>query len=417
MSLKSSHSKRLSFVTDELPRPGAAGHLAYNHALIAHLAARGHAVTLYLTRPRLPCPILRKPDFAPGGTVAGPRLIQAGGWLIAAEPRAAAASMARMVLPGSTLHLLRSRARRKTRAADVVLGNLIDTADAAWIAAHIASALPDTKPPDAILIDTIFRAPLLDQPLLAGIPSVLVTHDVFHRRHAALSLAGYRIAPPALSREDEAALLRRAATIVAIQPDEARLLRELCPDRTVIAVPMPAPAAPRPAAVRRNPDRLVFVGSDALPNLDGLRWFFGAIWPGLRGARPAIRLDLVGDCAAALGRLPAGVRRLGRLADLAPALHNAALAIAPLRTGSGLKVKLLDYARHGLWTVATHAARTGLAEDVRPPVFVADSPSSFGATILAALAQQPDDSDAIAYIGRHYAADHVFASLTDLLET
>ncbi|HQT85610.1 MAG TPA: glycosyltransferase family 4 protein [Acidiphilium rubrum] len=359
-----------------------------------------------MTRPRLPLPVMRLAKGGPFASVLGPRLVQTGRFLTAAEPRAAGAALARAVLPGRLW-----RGGRQARGNDVVLGAFISDDEAAWIGARIAAA-----PPDFILIDTMFRTRLLDRPELQGMRAVVVTHDLFHRRHAALKMAGYRVEPATLTRQDEAVLLDRAGAIVAIQPEEAAFLRDMCPDRPVITVPMPAATQPRPQGVRRDPDRLVFVGSDTLPNLDGLRWFFDAIWPGLRAARPQIALDLAGDCGIAIGRMPPGVRRLGRLADLAPALHGAALAIAPLRTGSGLKVKLLDYARHGLWTVATNEARTGLACDSRPPIFVADHPATFGATILAALAQQPIEADALAFISRHYAAAQIFAPLTDLLE-
>lgn len=351
---------------------------------------------------------MRIDQAAPFASLAGPRLVRAGRYVAATEPRAAVASIARAVLPGGMMRGARHRHN------DVVLGSYITNDEAGWIARRIAADRPD-----AILIDTVFRAALLERPELGGedrARSVVITHDVFHRRHAALKLAGYRVEPAELSRAQEAAALGRAGALVAIQPDEAGLLREMCPGVQVISVPMPAAPAPRPAGVMRNPDRLVFVGSDNLPNLDGLRWFFEAIWPGLRSGRPSIRLDLAGDCGAAIGRLPSGVRRLGRVADLAPALHRAALAIAPLRAGSGLKVKLLDYARHGLWTVATGEARSGLADDRRAPVFVAESPSSFGATVLAALAQRPEDADALGYVTRHYAAAQIFAPLTALLE-
>jgi succinoglycan biosynthesis protein ExoO len=374
--------------------------------LISHLGARGHRVDVYLTRPRLPMPVMRLAKDGPFATIAGPRLMQVGRFLTALEPRAAGAALARAVLPGRLW-----RGARTGRQADVVLGAFITAEESAWLGARIAGDRPD-----AVLIDTMFRTGLLDRPEVRSLRSVVVTHDLFHRRHAALKMAGYRVEPAVLGRQDEAALLDRAGAIVAIQAEEAVLLREMCPDRPVIVVPMPAAAQPRPDGVTRDPDRLVFVGSDTLPNLDGLRWFFDAIWPGLRAARPSIMLDVAGDCGAAIGRLPAGVRRLGRVADLAPALHRAALAIAPLRTGSGLKVKLLDYARHGLWTVATGEARAGLAADCRPPIFVADQPATFGATILAALAQQPVEADAIAFVSRHYAAAQVFAPLTDLLE-
>lgn len=398
-------ARHFAFVTDELPRPGSAGHLAYNHALIDHLATRGHGVDLYLTRPRLPSPVTRVPRALAGRQISGPNLTQAGEFLIATEPRAAAAALVRAVLPG-ILH-----GHSMQRPNDVILGAPITGAQSEWIGARIAESRPD-----AILIDTIFRAPLLDRPELAGLRSVLVTHDLFHRRHAALSLAGYRVAPARLDRQDEQALLARADALVAIQPQEAALLRAMCPDRTVVTVPMPATPKPRPHTSPRNPDRLVFIGSDTLPNLDGLRWFFAHVWPGLRAARPNIRLDLVGDCGSAIGRLPAGSRQLGRVADLSTSLHRAALAIAPLRTGSGLKVKLLDYARHGLWTVATSEAGAGIAHDDRPPIFIADTPSGFGATILAALTQQPDDDDAISFIARHYAPEQVFGPVTSLLD-
>src|SRR5690348_15960696 len=46
----------LVFITDEVPRPGEAGHLAVNHEIISFFAARGHPVTVLLTRPRLPWP-------------------------------------------------------------------------------------------------------------------------------------------------------------------------------------------------------------------------------------------------------------------------------------------------------------------------------------------------------------------------
>lgn len=401
MSSVESRSRRFSFVTDEWPRAGTAGHLAYNHALISHLVARGHRVDLYLTRPRLPWPVIRNRGPV---AVRGPRLLRFGPWLAAAEPRATAVALLRGIAPAVL------RGARAARVNDVVLGAGITGTEAAWIAARIA-----TDAPDSILIDTIFRAPLLDHPALSGIRSVLITHDLFHRRHAALRLAGYRVAPAELGRADEAALLNRADALIAIQPEEGRLLTGMCPERPVFTVPMPAAPAPRPEGVRRHPERLVFVGSDNLPNLDGLRWFLAQVWPGLRAARPDIRLDLAGDCGAALGRLPPGVRRLGRVSDLAPVLHGAALAIAPLRAGSGLKVKLLDYARHGLWTVATHEACAGLAPDTRLPVFVADTASNFGATILAALTQRAEEEDALSYVRRHYAAARVFAPLDTLL--
>ncbi|HET9146634.1 MAG TPA: glycosyltransferase family 4 protein [Acetobacteraceae bacterium] len=375
-----------------------------NWALIAHLTGRGHEVDILLTRPRLPRPLTRLPGNV---GVSGPRLWRAGSWVMAAEPRAALAGLARAILPSRAIRDM----RRASGGADAVLGAFPTAAQAAWCGERIAASRPD-----AILIDTIFRAPVLDHPGLAGIPSALIAHDVFHRRHAALRLAGYRVEPPVLTRQDEAELLGKANALVAIQEAEAELLRDLCPGLPVISAPMPAIPCPRPEPVERDKRRLVFVGSDSLPNLDGLNWFLAEIWPLLALHRSGITLDLVGDSGMVLGGLPEGVHRLGRQPDLAEPLHQAALAIAPLRVGSGLKIKLLDYARHGLWTVATPPSLEGFAPDPAAPFIRGEGAVDFAEAILAALDDPPGEAAALDYITRHYGPDTVFAPLCELLD-
>ena len=376
-----------------------------NWALISHLASLGHAVEILLTRPRLPRPVIywQRRDIV----LTGPRLFRIGRFFFAAEPRAVLVALARSTLPPRLIR----RLKRASGEADAVLGAFPDDVQIRWCAARLAGDAPDV-----ILIDTIFRAPVLDDPRLAGRFSVIIAHDVFHRRHAALRLAGYRILPPALNRQDEAGLLGKGRALAAIQEGEAALLAELCPDKPVVTAPMPAIPCRRPPNVMRDPQRLIFVGSDSLPNLDGLNWFLAEIWPRLAAARPGITLDLIGDAGATISALPAGVRRLGRQPDLAPFLHRAALAIAPLRVGSGLKIKLLDYARHGLWTVATPPSLDGFAPDPFPPFIRADSEIGFARAVLAALAIPEDEGVPLAYISRHYGPEVVFAPLRALLQ-
>ncbi len=385
----------LAFITDELPAPGRAGHLAYNHALISHWRAQGHHITLFLTRPRLNRLIVPRPDIS----VLGPRLFSIGKHLIAAEPRTIA-NLIRRTLPR----------RPGTTPNRATLGAPITIRQAHWIATRLPALNPD-----AVIIDTIFRAPLLDHPALHGKKSILIAHDLFHRRHAALSLAGLSLRPESLTRADETSLLNKASSIVAIQPDEAALIATMCPDRHVITVPMPATAIPRVPGTLRDLSSLVFLGSASLPNLDGLRWFLEAIWPRLHARRLDLRLDLVGDCGLSLSPLPRGVHRHGRVPDLAPLLHRASLAIAPLRAGSGLKIKLLDYARHGLTTIASPAALEGLAADPASPYIPATTPHDFIRAILTNLATPPSDLRALAYITNHYGPAHIFAPLDALL--
>ena len=116
---------------------------------------------------------------------------------------------------------------------DEVIGAFITQPQSAWCAARIRKIVQD-----AILVDTIFRAPLLREPGLAHFNSLIGAPDLFHLRHQAMLAAGYAIYPPELPREMEAALLSTAKAIAAIQPEEAAEIALMCPRQTVcIATP------------------------------------------------------------------------------------------------------------------------------------------------------------------------------------
>jgi succinoglycan biosynthesis protein ExoO len=389
---------RYAFITDELPRPGAAGHLAMNFAIISWLQGLGHEVVVLLVGTRLTGPIEHY-GLAP---VAGPRVFGCLDRVVARTPWAAADICARAFLRMLPARLT-AWLRRGRLGADAVLGGFATPGDIAWCARYVAQMRPA-----AVLVDTMFRAGILGRPQLREVNSVIIAHDVFYRRHQALTSAGYSVQPVRLGPTDEAAWLCGARHIAAIQPEEARLLAAMCPAQNVFVAAMPALPCPPAPGVTRIAGRLVFIGSAALPNLDGLLWFFDEVWPQLP---PGLTLDLLGDCGTALRHLPPGVTRLGRRKHLAPVLHRAALAVAPMRVGSGLKIKLLDYARHGLATVATPPSVQGFAPDDGAAFIVAEGAAAFATAIMAKLADAPGPEAPLAYVTRNYGMTASFAQL------
>ncbi|GAN80245.1 glycosyltransferase family 4 protein [Acidocella aminolytica] len=160
-----------------------------------------------------------------------------------------------------------------------------------------------------------------------------------------------------------------ARHIAAIQPEEAALVSPMCPNTNIFIAPIPALPRPPPPGTAKLPGRLIFMGSDSLPTLDGLRCFFEEMWSALRGQ--GVSLDLVGDCGLAMRHLPPEVTLHGWVRDPALLLHSAFLAIAQLRARFGLKIKLLDYARHGLLTIATPPSLQGFAALAEAPFVIA----------------------------------------------
>ena len=159
----------------------------------------------------------------------------------------------------------------------------------------------------------------------------------------------------------EAAAFAAADLVLAIKAEEAAHVAATAPGTAVATLPfavdIPAtdPSGPRPPVA-------LFVGAVNPPNVDALDWLLAEIWPLVRGARPDARLRVVGRVAERAGvPWPEGAEAVGFVDDLAPEYAGAAVVLAPIRFGSGVKIKLVEGLAQGLPGVATPAGAEGLA--------------------------------------------------------
>ena len=124
------------------------------------------------------------------------------------------------------------------------------------------------------------------------------------------------------------------------------------------------PAQPAPLAGREG---LAFLGSyNHPPNRDAVAAFLAELWPALRQRLPSLSLHLYGsglsrELAEAWGE-QAGVVVHGWVAEASSVYARHRLFIAPLRSGAGLKGKVVAAAAHGIPQVLspTAAEATGL---------------------------------------------------------
>jgi glycosyltransferase involved in cell wall biosynthesis len=117
------------------------------------------------------------------------------------------------------------------------------------------------------------------------------------------------------------------------------------------------------------------------PNRDGVTWFARSILPLIRRALPDTRFLVVGARPArAIRRLARADPRLtvsGFVERVHPHLAQAGLAVAPIRTGSGQQLKVLEALASGTPVVATSLAVSGLDASHDEHLLVADAPESF----------------------------------------
>jgi glycosyltransferase involved in cell wall biosynthesis len=123
--------------------------------------------------------------------------------------------------------------------------------------------------------------------------------------------------------------------------------------------------------------RLVFVGGrDWPPNQEG---FLHALrlWPRIADGIPDAELHVVGakKTGAKDPVYPDGVRDFGFVDDLTTFLGDCRALMAPIKTGGGVRVKLLDSIRMGLPVVGTSAAVGSLKDLFELPTY--DDDESF----------------------------------------
>ena len=207
----------------------------------------------------------------------------------------------------------------------------------------------------------------------------------------------------------------------AISPGEAEVLSRLAGRRIGVLPHVVSAAAFSPPAVEPVEPGLLFVGNYGHdPNRHAIRWFAEEVWPRVRESIPDARLDVVGphlpaDDATALEG--PGVRLRGRVEDLAGAYREAAVFVNPIRSGGGMRGKVLEAFACGRPVVSTGLGMEGIAARDGIECDLADEPAAFaGATIRllgdAALRHERGARSRL-LVERLYDAPAVFSRLEE----
>ncbi|MEZ0054210.1 glycosyltransferase involved in cell wall biosynthesis [Mycobacterium sp. MAA66] len=155
---------------------------------------------------------------------------------------------------------------------------------------------------------------------------------------------------------DELRVARAADSVGTFDAEEAEFYRAngVCDARWMDITLPPG----QQVSVIDTPRRLVLMGTrDWPPNQEAFEEAL-RLWPRIAEGIDGAELCVIGAKAAKAPEptYPAGVRDLGFVDDLPGFLGTCRAMIAPIRTGGGVRVKILDAARMGLPVVGTAAA-------------------------------------------------------------
>jgi glycosyltransferase involved in cell wall biosynthesis len=134
----------------------------------------------------------------------------------------------------------------------------------------------------------------------------------------------------------------------------------------------------------------VFVGKmDYRPNVDAAVWFCDEVLPRVRERDPEFRFTIVGaepaPAVRALGKRR-GVEVTGFVDDTRPYLESAALAVAPLRSGSGTRLKILEALAMETPVVTTTTGAEGIDARDGEHLWREDDPAAFADRVVEVAA-------------------------------
>jgi polysaccharide biosynthesis protein PslH len=190
---------------------------------------------------------------------------------------------------------------------------------------------------------------------------------------------------PAWARHAGRSLARVDALVVLSEHDRA-LVSQLAP--SPVRVIRPGLDLP-PRADQDGVGGVLFVGSFShAPNVEAARRLVEVIHPLVRARYPDATLTIVGaDPPPDLSR-GVGVRITGRVPDVRPYVERAAVVVAPLAFGAGVRIKVLDALARGKALVATNRAIAGLELRDGEHALIRDDDREF-ADAVAELLEDP----------------------------
>jgi len=229
------------------------------------------------------------------------------------------------------------------------------------------------------------------------IPSVLFQHNVeseIWRRHA--ETAGnpaekmmYGLEFRKMLRYEQSAV-RKFHHVIAVSENDRTLMMQWVEGDRITVVPTGVDLrqyTPDPSLLEPEPV-VTFVGAmDWEPNVDGVEYFCGEVWPAIKAEVPEARLRVVGrNPVSRVSKWASeSIEVTGRVPSVVEYLRQSAIVVVPLRVGGGTRLKIYEAMATAKAVVSTTVGAEGLDVHHGRDVILADDARAFSQAVIMLL--------------------------------
>jgi len=194
-------------------------------------------------------------------------------------------------------------------------------------------------------------------------------------------------------RRWEARACRSFDLVFTVTENDLRTLAADCPDlSSFVCIPIGVDFERFPS-VKLDPDSKDIVSIATMswpPNIDSILYFASRVYPKIKERVDGVRLVIVGssppEAIRRLGKADESIEVAGFVPDLRVVASRTAAFIVPLRSGSGLRVKILNAMAMGLPIVSTSVGCEGIGAEPGRHLLVADGAAEFAEAVVRLLA-------------------------------
>ena len=186
--------------------------------------------------------------------------------------------------------------------------------------------------------------------------------------------------------------------------------RGLTPEK-ISFLPTPMKLKPK-FKFKQKKKNILFIGLMSWkPNEDGFWWFYNQVFPEIKQVFPEIDLVVVGAFPSEQIKKAAeadkSLRVLGYVKNLLPFFEKASVFIVPVRSGGGIRIKILTALARGIPVVSTSVGAEGIVVRDAKDVLIADEPKKFAKAVLAVLKKrklaESQSAEGISFIKKNYS--------------
>lgn len=277
---------------------------------------------------------------------------------------------------------------------------------------HEIAALVGGRGYDLALIEHFWCAPYVEQLAPRCRRVFLDLHNIESELHASCARSGSWPLSVAHARFERASVqeekrwLPRFSGLLSTSEEDCRRLLKLAPHAAVSVYRNALPLVPVPRPLERTGDETVIAFSGNFeyhPNITAVRYLVKDIWPRLAGRFSNLKLRLIGKNPAGIARYVNGSPRIeitGPVEDAIAELANVNVAVVPLLSGSGTRLKILEAWAAARPVVATSLGAEGLGARPEIDIVLADTPEAFIASVAELLGSK-ERRRRIGEAGRH----------------